>query len=250
VLGLDPRTEATEIRRKIGYVADSPTMYEWMEVDEIGWFSAGFYPDGYLENYRERIAKYHLPPRQKIRSLSKGQRGKVALSLALAHEPELLILDEPTSGLDPLVRREFLESMVDLAASGRTVLLSSHLLSEVERVADQVAILHRGRICISGNVAELRDTICEVTVKLTDPLATLPSLAPPASVLVEQTNGRQRRMLIRHFDESSESILRDSHSVFDVTQRPAGLEDLFVACTRDAVDEISLAPAEAIEVKS
>jgi len=120
----------------------------------------------------------------------------------------------------------------------------------VERVADQVAILHRGRICISGNVAELRDTICEVTVKLTDPLATLPSLAPPASVLVEQTNGRQRRMLIRHFDESSESILRDSHSVFDVTQRPAGLEDLFVACTRDAVDEISLAPAEAIEVKS
>ncbi len=221
-----------------------------MEVDEIGWFSAGFYPDGYLENYRERIAKYQLSPRQKIRSLSKGQRGKVALSLAIAHEPELLILDEPTSGLDPLVRREFLESMVDLAASGRTVLLSSHQLSEVERVADQVAILHRGRIRIAGNVAELRDTISEVTVKLTDPLATLPSLAPPANVLVEQISGRQRRILVRHFDESSESLLRNSHSVFDLTQRPAGLEDLFVACTRDAVDEIGLGPTEASEVKS
>ena len=72
-------------------------------------------------------------------------RAKVALSLALAHDPDLLILDEPTSGLDPLVRREFLESMVDRAAVGKTVFLSSHQITEVERVADHVAILHAGR---------------------------------------------------------------------------------------------------------
>ncbi len=235
VLGLDPMRDPTEIRRRIGYVADAPTMYDWMEVDEIGWFTAGFYPDGYLAAYRELVARYELPPRRKLRSLSKGQRAKVALSLAVAHDPELLILDEPTSGLDPLVRREFLESMIDRAATGRTVLLSSHQISEVERVADRVAILHQGEVKLAGSVAELRDSISEVIVKLRDPLASLPVFESPAEILTEQTSGRQRRMLVRNFDSASESLLSGSHSVFEVTHRPVGIEDLFVACTRDNV---------------
>ena len=108
VLGLDPITDALEIRRRIGYVSDSPALYEWMRVDEIGWFASSFYPDGFLKNYRDMLAQYDLPTNRKIKHLSKGQRAKVALALAVAHDPELLILDEPTSGLDPLVRRDFL----------------------------------------------------------------------------------------------------------------------------------------------
>ena len=94
-----------------------------------------FYEDGFLVRYRELAKEFELPEDRKIRQLSKGGRAKVALALALAHDPELLILDEPTSGLDPLVRREFLESMVARAAAGRTVFLSSHQIAEVERVA-------------------------------------------------------------------------------------------------------------------
>ncbi len=233
VCGMDPTRQALEIRRRIGYVSDSPTMYEWMKVDEIGWFTAGFYPGGYLASYRDLIRRYELPPTRKLRELSKGQRAKVALSLALAHDPELLILDEPTSGLDPLVRREFLESMIDRAATGRTVLLSSHQISEVERVADEIAILHEGRVSLTGVLADLRQSISEVTVKLNDSLTLLPSLAQPSQILSEQTSGRQRRMIVRDFTPENEALLSSSYGVFDVSHRSASLEELFVACTRD-----------------
>jgi ABC-type multidrug transport system ATPase subunit len=146
VLGRDSLREGLEIRRRVGYVPERPTLYEWMTVLEIGWFTAGFYGERFLPRYRELVAQYKLPERRKLKSLSKGMRAKVALSLAMAHDPELLVLDEPTSGLDTLVRREFLENMVDLAAAGRTVLLSSHQIGEVERVADIVAIIKDGKL--------------------------------------------------------------------------------------------------------
>ncbi|MGH7135963.1 MAG: ABC transporter ATP-binding protein, partial [Pirellulales bacterium] len=123
VLGIDSRRDGLEVRRRVGYVPERPTLYEWMTVAEIGWFTAGFYDAAYLPRYESLVEQYGLPPERKIKNLSKGMRAKVALSLALANEPAVLVLDEPTSGLDTLVRREFLESMVDLAAGGRTVLL-------------------------------------------------------------------------------------------------------------------------------
>jgi len=141
VLGLSSRNSGPEIRRQIGYVSERPALYEWMTAAEIGWFTAGFYSDGFEQRYLQQLEKYTVPYQRKISQMSKGMRAKVPLSLALAHQPQLLILDEPTSGLDTLVRREFLESMVDIAAEGRTVLLSSHLIGEVERVADIVAIM-------------------------------------------------------------------------------------------------------------
>ena len=142
--GLDSYFYSQEIRRRVGYVAERPAMYDWMTVEEIGWFTAGFYDDRFLTNYRRLIGRFNVPPKNKLKALSKGMRAKVALALAMGHDPEVLILDEPTSGLDTLVRREFLESMVDLAAAGKTVFLSSHQIPEVERVADNVAILKAG----------------------------------------------------------------------------------------------------------
>ncbi len=201
VLGLDPTTQAVEIRRKVGYVSDAPAFYEWMKVDEVGWFAASFYPDGYLERYREAIAKFELPKDRKIKQLSKGQRAKVALSLALAHDPELLILDEPTSGLDPLVRREFLESMLDRVATGRTVFLSSHHISEVERVADEIAVLHAGKFRVHDSLPNLRETVSELTISLHDPLAALPRFERPTEVLSEKSEGRQRQFIVYNFSE-------------------------------------------------
>ncbi|MBL8855160.1 MAG: ABC transporter ATP-binding protein [Planctomycetaceae bacterium] len=232
VLGLNPVRDAVQVRQRIGYVSDAPAMYDWMRVDEIGWFAASFYPDGYLERYRELIAGYEVPSDRKIRHLSKGQRAKVALGLALAHDPELLILDEPTSGLDPLVRREFLESLLDRVADGRTVLLSSHQISEVERVADQVAILHQGQVRLLDSLQNLRDSFVELTIGLSDPLVSLPELEAPAEVFRSQINGRQQRMVVRDLSPQQLEEVKGWNGVEQVSTHATSLEDIFTACLR------------------
>lgn len=232
VLGLDPTTDALEIRRRVGYVADAPALYDWMKVGEIGWFTSSFYEAGFLDRYREGVSRYGVPENRKIRHLSKGQRAKVALALAVAHDPELLILDEPTSGLDPLVRREFLESMLDRVATGRTVLLSSHQIAEVERVADSVAILHAGRFQIVETLSNLRDTVTEVTISLEDPLVQLPVPDSPALVMSERAEGRQRQMVMRGFDNEAADQWRGRPGVAGVTVRSATLDEIFAACVR------------------
>lgn len=231
VLGLDPVRDSLAIRRRIGYVSDAPALYDWMRVDEIGWFASSFYPEGFLERYRESILKYELPFDRRIRHLSKGQRAKVALALATAHDPELLILDEPTSGLDPLVRREFMESMVDRAALGKTVLLSSHQIAEVERVADHIAIVHQGRVRLTGALSDLRESVSEVMIQVSDPLAAIPMLGRPAEVLSEQRLGTQIRWVVRGFAKSMEEGILAWPGVQNVRSRPTTLEELFVACT-------------------
>ena len=231
VCGFDPIRKPLEVRRRIGYVSDSPALYDWMSIGEIGWFSASFYDQAFLDSYRASIARYELPENRKIKNLSKGQRAKVALSLSLAHDPELLILDEPTSGLDPMVRRDFLESMIDRAASGRTVFLSSHQVSEVERVADTIVILHDGKIKICCPLSELKDSITELTVSLDDPLIALPQLPAPAEVLSEGTYGRQHRMVVRFFEPGMQSLLSDHTGVASVRRRDLSLEEIFIACT-------------------
>lgn len=235
VCGFDPSRDALEIRKRIGYVSDSPALYDWMRVDEIGWFAASFYEEGFLDRYAESIGHFEVPRNRKIRHLSKGQKAKVALALALAHDPELLILDEPTSGLDPHVRREFMESMVDRAVTGRTVLISSHQISEVERVADMVAILHQGKVRLMDSMLNLRESISEVTVNLDDPLIALPRLGGETEVLSEQSAGRQRRMVVRGFDPSSQESLQSRPGVISIRSRPASLEEVFIACTRGVV---------------
>ena len=228
----DPAREALEIRRRVGYVSDAPALYSWMQVEEIGWFAAAFYDDAFLDRYRELTSRYDLPRARKIKQLSKGQRAKGALALALAHDPELLILDEPTSGLDPLVRRAFLESMVERAANGKTVLLSSHQISEIERVADRIAILRTGRIQLIDSLATLKDHLSEITVTLSDPLIAVPIPSAPAEVLNEQQEGRQCRWLVRNCTAEQKDELASHPGVSQIDARPATLEDLFIACSK------------------
>lgn len=232
VLGLNPAIDALSIRQRIGYVSDAPALYDWMTVVEIGWFAASFYAAGYLERYRQAISGYDVPESRKIKALSKGQRAKVALALALAHDPELLILDEPTSGLDPLVRREFLESMLDRVATGRTVLLSSHQIAEIERVADYIAIVHQGSFRVADTLQQLRETVHELTITVEDPLVSLPLFAEPVEVLSDQTEGRQRQLIVRGVDAELLNTLRNWNGIKQVSSRPATLDELFAACVR------------------
>src|SRR5262249_34991646 len=148
VLGEDCWHAAASLRQRVGYVPERPRFYDWMTVAEIGWFTAGFHDAEFLPRYQELTCRFQLDRKAKLQNLSKGQYSKVALALALAPDPEVLILDEPTSGLDLLVRREFLASMVELAGEGRTILISSHQIAEVERVASHVAFLAQGQLLL------------------------------------------------------------------------------------------------------
>ncbi|MEM0926042.1 MAG: ABC transporter ATP-binding protein [Planctomycetota bacterium] len=233
ICGLDPLRQADAVRRRIGYVSDTPSLYDWMTVAQIGGFTASLYGVDFLPSYQQAITRFAIQPEQKIRHLSKGQRAKVVLSLALAHDPELLIMDEPTSGLDPKVRRSFLESMIDRAASGRTVFLSSHQISEVERVADTIAILHRGRVRLQGPLSEIRESISQLVVDLDDPLRALPALPESVELLSEENEGRSRLLYVRHLTPAALHNLRDGAGVVDVRVRTATLEEIFVACTSE-----------------
>ncbi|MEL6104560.1 MAG: ABC transporter ATP-binding protein [Planctomycetota bacterium] len=227
VLGLNCVADGQQIRRQAGYVSDTPAMYEWMTAEEIGWFTSAFYDDEFPRRYNEAIAGFDIPRGVKIKSMSKGQRAKVALSLAVSHDPELLILDEPTSGLDPIVRRQFLESMVDRAALGRTVLLSSHHINEVERVADWVAIIHQGQVKLIQPLETLRDATTVVTATLDHADSTV--AVPPGRVLSESKSGRQIRWVVSDLAENWRAAFGEDSGVTKISDEKPSLEEIFVA---------------------
>lgn len=230
VLDMNPASHALEIRSRTGYVPDVPSLYDWMTVDEIGWFVSGFHPTGCREEFQRLIRRFDLPGGQQIRHLSKGMRSKVALTVALAHRPQLLILDEPTSGLDPLVRREFLESMVDVSSEGRTVLLASHQVAEVERVADDVIVLLNGRVVCHQRLDDLKQSVLEITLSLPEAGAVPPAI--PGRVLGHVAWGHDHVWLVRDPDAGRlADICRDRKLPEPVIRRPS-LEDMLLTLLR------------------
>ncbi len=227
VLGLDCQTQDLEIRRRVGFVAEQPQLYPWMTVDEIGWFAAGFYPDGYFAEFVRQAQSFHVPREQKIEHLSKGMRAKVALALAMSHDPHLLILDEPTSGLDPLVRREFLQSMVDRAATGKTVFLASHQIAEVERVADYVALLRDGKIALVGRLEDLKQQLVQVVITVRETMVPLPDLN--GHVVASFRKGRQWQALVRDFSDEHIHTLKTHDFVDHFESRMPSLEEIYIA---------------------
>jgi ABC-2 type transport system ATP-binding protein len=234
VLGLDSKKDDLEVRRRAGYVPEQPMLYDWMSVAEIGKFTAAYFPAGYWEAYCKQIAEYDLPLSTPVKSLSKGMRAKVSLTLALAHDPELLILDEPTSGLDALVRREFLESMVDRAATGKSVFLSSHQIGEVERVADTVAIMKKSRMLLVEPMEQLKATSHLITATLSNEAPRdkdgLPDFSAPLETVVEQrVTRREVQVLGRHLDPAAAAILQRDPNVTRFDIRTPTLEEIFIA---------------------
>jgi ABC-2 type transport system ATP-binding protein len=155
---------------RIGYLSEEGELPEWMRVQELMEYARAFYPtwDG---AYAERLLQeFGLDPGAKIRQLSKGQRARAGLMVALAYRPALLLLDEPSSGLDPIVRRDILGAIIrTIAEEGRTVLFSSHLLGEVERVSDRVAMIQAGRILFCDTLDDIKETHYRVTLRFDTP---------------------------------------------------------------------------------
>jgi ABC-2 type transport system ATP-binding protein len=158
ILGLDPGRQGADVRRLAGYVADREEAPPWMRVKAWLRFRAAFHPTWNRAKERDLTERLGLDPGAKLADLSRGQREKLAIAAALAHEPRVLILDEPFSGLDSEARRQVLLSLIDeLAGGDRTLLFVSHSLSDVERLADRIAVLEDGRIAWTGAAEELRD---------------------------------------------------------------------------------------------
>jgi ABC-2 type transport system ATP-binding protein len=159
VFGLDPVADPVGVLSRIGYLSEENDLPGWMTVDELIRYTSAFYPkweDDYAEELRRTFA---LDAGARIKDLSKGQKARAGLLIALAHRPELLVLDEPSSGLDPIVRRDILGAVIrTIADEGRTVLFSSHLLDEVEEVADHVTMIAGGRIVLSAALAEIKES--------------------------------------------------------------------------------------------
>ncbi|HJT15789.1 MAG TPA: ATP-binding cassette domain-containing protein [Thermoanaerobaculia bacterium] len=159
VFGCDPVADPVAVLSRIGYLSEENDLPGWMRVDELIRYSRAFYPawdDGYAAELQHAFA---LDASAKVKNLSKGQKARAGLVVALAHRPELLVLDEPSSGLDPIVRRDILGAVMrTIADEGRTVLFSSHLLEEVEQVADHVTMISNGAILLSAPLGEIKES--------------------------------------------------------------------------------------------
>jgi ABC-2 type transport system ATP-binding protein len=226
VLGADCWADAIRLRHRIGYVPERPRFYDWMTVRDIGWFTAGFHKPGFAPRYDELVQRFRLDPAAKLKTLSKGGYAKVGLALALAPDPEVLILDEPTSGLDLFIRREFLASMVELAGAGRTILLSSHGIAEVERVASHVGFMAEGRILLAASIEELRKRLLRVLLCFD---GVPPNPADLGQVLEFETSGRMWQAVLKDPNRLILEELRQREGIHDLEETPLSLEEMYTA---------------------
>jgi ABC-2 type transport system ATP-binding protein len=227
VLGLDSAQQHVAIRGRVGYVPEAHHMYRWMTIAEVVRFTASFYPTWNEKSCADLIRKFDLDPSKRIRELSRGMVAKVALTLALAHEPRLLVLDEPTDGLDAVVRKEFLESIVSVAADeGRTVFISSHLLQDVERVADRVALMEEGRIGLVEDTESLKARFRELKITFTNGA---PEAFEMPGILSLRKEPREWLMIFEQFGPETIPQLHSKLPSAQIAVRDMTLEEIFVA---------------------
>ncbi|MER5215773.1 ABC transporter ATP-binding protein [Streptomyces sp. NPDC002838] len=227
VLGRDPWTDAVEVHRRIAYVPGDVTLWRNLSGGEVIDLY-GRLRDGGLDKKRraELIERFELDPTKKGRTYSKGNRQKVALVAAFASDVDLLILDEPTSGLDPLMEEVFQRCVEEERDRGRTILLSSHILSEVEELCDRVSIIRKGRTVETGSLADLRHlTRTSVTAELAaapNGLSHLPG--------VHDLDIQGNRVRLQVDTDKLDAVLRSlsESGVRSLTSTPPTLEELFM----------------------
>lgn len=170
LLGKTTRRPGVRLKKHIGYVSQDQHFYPWMSCKQLGKFVGSFYPNWDSQEFYRLLELFEIPPSRRVSQLSGGMAAKLALALAIAPRPELLILDEPTAGLDPVARRDFMDTIVSQArSSGRTTFFSSHLIDEVERCADRIGIIHAGKMRFEGPLSQLRDEVQRIRLG-TEPL--------------------------------------------------------------------------------
>jgi ABC-2 type transport system ATP-binding protein len=232
VFGLDPRADEVAVKSRLAYVPDQVAFYPWMSVRGVLDYLASFRPAWSEKLAADLVAQFRLDERKKVGALSRGQLTQLALVGAIAAMPELLVLDEPTSGLDPIVRREFIETVIgayqDADPGNRTVLVSTHLISEFEGLIDEFAIVDDGRVVMTMESDEARARYQKIRARFAgEP----PALALPG-VLHTQRRGRELELTV---NGGHDEVLRQVQALSPeaVTSEALTLEEVFLVAARD-----------------
>jgi ABC-2 type transport system ATP-binding protein len=214
-----------EMRCRIGYVPELHFIYRWMTIKEVLGFVSRLYDRWDNDLANDMLSKFELSPQQRVSALSKGMTAKLGLLIALAHNPDLLILDEPTSGLDPIIREDFLESVLQShLCKRRAILFSSHHVDDVERVADEVGILVNGRFAVQGTVDELRSRIKRIRIVLPD--GKLPARVP-AEAVFQRLARRDWTVTVDPFSDGLFEHLQSENHAVSADVIDLNLEEIF-----------------------
>jgi ABC-2 type transport system ATP-binding protein len=228
VFGLDPNKNEVEVKRRLAYVPDFIAFYPWMTVRETLDYLASFRPHWNKDIERDLLQRFRLDSSQKTSALSKGQKTQVALISAVCPEPELLLLDEPTSGLDPIVRREFIQTVIgayqDSDPGNRTILVSTHLISEFEGLIDEFTIMDQGRAVLTLNADQARERYQKIRARFSQPMPALTI----KEALHSSANGRELELIVNGDGPQILEQLK-SHSPESLTSESLTLEEVFVA---------------------
>jgi ABC-2 type transport system ATP-binding protein len=224
ILGRDCWAQATQLRHLVGYMPERPRFYEWMTVDEIGWFTAAFHRPGFLPRFREWTSRLGLDPAMPLKNLSKGGYARVGLALALAPDPPILLLDEPTSGLDLLTRREFLTHLRHLASEGRTIFISSHSIAELENVCTHVGLLRDGQMLLTATLEELRQKVRRFSLRFAE---SAPDPTGLGTILLRNGTGRFWQVIVHEPNPQAVAALQAQPGITDFEDAPVSLEEVY-----------------------
>jgi len=232
IFGLDPARQEVEVKRRLAYVPDHVAFYPWMSVRETLDYLASFRSHWNRETELDLLKRFRLEPKQHTGALSKGQRTQVALIAAICPEPELLLLDEPTSGLDPIVRREFIETVIGAYQEGspgnRTILVSTHLISEFEGLIDEFTLMDRGHNVLTLGADQARERYQKIRARF-------PHQAPPLAfpgALHAKRSGRELELIANGEGPQIIEQLR-ALGPESVTSEALTLEEVFVAALKE-----------------
>lgn len=228
VFGLDPQRDEVAVKSRLAYVADQVAFYPWMSVGETLEYYASFRTHWNRDLEADLLQRFGLDEKQNANSMSKGQRTQLALITAICPEPELLVLDEPTSGLDPIIRREFIQTVIGAYQSGdpehRTVFVSTHLISEFEGLIDEFTIIDQGKELISMSADAAREQFKRISVRF----AEVPERLHLGEVLQITQRGREAEILT---DRNTDRLMAELQSLRteEVRSESLTLEEIFVA---------------------
>jgi ABC-2 type transport system ATP-binding protein len=228
VFGLDPQRDEVAVKSRIAYVPDAVAFYPWMTVRDTLEYFASFRANWNRDIENDLLKRFGLDRNQKAASMSKGQKTQLALITAICPEPELLVLDEPTSGLDPIVRREFIETVIGAYQSShpgnRTVFVSTHLISEFEGLIDEFTVIEQGRNLLTMNADDARERFKKISVRF----AAAPANLAFKDALQIKQNGRSAEILANGNSDKLMAELQSLHPE-DLRCESLSLEEIFVA---------------------